>query len=556
MSSPIQESKGPIFLHLDLSLFKTERCPSNNPHDAKKCFYYHFPSERRRSLCQVYYQKNLCPGKSDCSNENCNFAHNFVEQIYHVDSYKKRYCKDFVDKGRCKYDAYCAMAHSDLELKITPLHLLPVDKNFLLFRFKKEFCPFSKISHDRFKCVYAHNWQDYKRPYNPSIQPSLCKNWDRNKEILEYEQGCEKGFHCNFSHGWKEVEYHYLNFKRQLCKMGAECDRREICSFLHENEEIEKDDLQDELFYPCDKAMLFGKNSTISYLINIEVDLKKATQSISNCSSYREVRKAKFPAQSYSPIQDYEDEDADFDNKYGTKFPKRIDQQEETNRHFSSKNIAGEHQLAERDVLGKAFNSEKHIYGLVMNKSGQMENSRKNLKMTQGQKLTSFEQKNFSSEYAPGEISETTEGIEQPEKKAVRSLKIDFALSLSYSPFNGFRCHTQKKEPQSKAKPTFEIVSINFKEAFNQKSQNQAFSHYTISQTDKKSSSKTLVSEKTAEPMPISRRSILKEKEPGSPQEGLNPKKRPNIGRQKQTEVAYRQINNFKVPSKRDEEDF
>ena len=43
---------------------------------------------------------------------------------------------------------YCALAHSDYELKIKPLHLLPIDRNFLLFLLKTEFCPFSKIKHD------------------------------------------------------------------------------------------------------------------------------------------------------------------------------------------------------------------------------------------------------------------------------------------------------------------------------------------------------------------------------------------------------------------------
>jgi len=482
MSSHFQEVKNPIFLHLDLSLFKTHRCPSNHPHDAKKCFYYHFPSERRRSLCQVYYQKNLCPGKSDCNNEHCPFAHNFVEQIYHADSYKKRYCKDFIEKGRCKYDAYCAMAHSDMELKITPLHLLPVDKNFLLFRFKSEFCPFSKISHDRFKCVYAHNWQDYKRPYNSSIQPTLCKNWDKNKEILEYEQGCDRSFHCNFSHGWKEVEYHFLNFKRQPCKMGLECDRREICSFLHDNEEMEKDTIFDDLFYPCDKAMIHGRNKTVHYLCQIEVDLKRTAVSVSDKSSYREMPKNRFPAEAYSPTRDYE-EDIEFDKNYSANMNSRVKYQEAVNRHFSSKNIGGEQPLLENGARNATFYSEKHIYGLLMSK-GNIAEDGKSRKLNMMNKVTSFEQRNFFNDENLYSLSEAIET--RSSKKSTHRTKIAVTFSISYSPKTGLKSFKQSAEPEARQKPSFDIVSISFQQMAIRKPDNSQTSSVTNPFSDRK----------------------------------------------------------------------
>ena len=91
--------------------------------------------------------------------------------------------------GKCQYGEYCALAHSDLELKIKPLHLLPVNNNFLLFEFKSVFCPFSKLEHDRYTCVYAHNWQDFKRPFFADLKPQMCKAWDKEKEILVYSEG-------------------------------------------------------------------------------------------------------------------------------------------------------------------------------------------------------------------------------------------------------------------------------------------------------------------------------------------------------------------------------
>ena len=109
--------------------------------------------------------------------------------IKRYSSNPKKFCEDFVKSGKCQYGEYCALAHSDLELKIKPLHLLPVNNNFLLFEFKSVFCPFSKLEHDRYTCVYAHNWQDFKRPFSEKLKPIMCKAWDKEKEILVYTEG-------------------------------------------------------------------------------------------------------------------------------------------------------------------------------------------------------------------------------------------------------------------------------------------------------------------------------------------------------------------------------
>lgn len=154
----MQHQSSPIFMHLDLLIFKTQPCQKKKSHKAKTCMNYHFTSEIRRSLKQYNYGKVICPEKDHChKGDMCEFCHNFVEQIYHPENYKKKYCNDFISNGQCKFGNFCAQAHSDLELKIAPLHLMPIDENFLLFHFKSEFCPFSKINHDRFTCVFAHN---------------------------------------------------------------------------------------------------------------------------------------------------------------------------------------------------------------------------------------------------------------------------------------------------------------------------------------------------------------------------------------------------------------
>ena len=267
--------ESPIFLHLDLSNFKTVPCSLNTPHEIKRCFFSHFPSETRRSLNDVFYSKILCPKKGVCPDSNCKYAHNFIEQIYHVDNYKRKYCKDFIEAGRCKYAEFCALAHSDYELKITPLHLLPITKDFLLFYFKTEFCPFSKINHDRFTCVYAHNWQDYKRPFFKELKSIPCKKWDKDREVLEYQDGCPFGFSCECCHGWKEAEYHIQNFKKFVCKKGSLCERKEVCSFRHEEVDAAEEKLENGVFYPVTANITTPNRSTLDYMQYIEIEVPK-----------------------------------------------------------------------------------------------------------------------------------------------------------------------------------------------------------------------------------------------------------------------------------------
>lgn len=357
MSKKSQDYKNPIFLHLDLTKFKTDKCNNPNPHDAKKCSKYHFPSEKRRSQRGYFYQKSLCINKDVCADEGCAFAHNFVEQIYHSDSYKKKYCKDFIEKCICKYEEFCAMAHSDLELKIVPLHLLTVDKNFLLFSFKSEFCPFSKINHDRFKCVYAHNWQDFKRPYSENIKAIVCKSWDKNKEILEYEQGCERGFDCQLCHGWKELEYHLVNFKKTPCKMAKNCDRKEICSFTHGDTEVESQKGHDEFFYPVDKNIDYACLSTGEYLKTIDVPVN--LQPLSNQSGNGDNSSLHFQAKAFDlkmnlPEENEQEEEVGLEKMlFGV-----IDN---SKQRFSEKKIVMAQKVQRTGDNLRIFSSEKNI---------------------------------------------------------------------------------------------------------------------------------------------------------------------------------------------------
>lgn len=277
----MEEKKDPLFVHLNLSKFKTEPCHLTFTHEPKRCFFYHFELERRRPQNEVSYNKILCANKANCLNDNCKYSHNYIEQIYHVENYKKKYCKDFIEQGKCKYAEYCALAHSDFELKILPLHLLPISHDFLLFRFKSEFCPFSKITHDRFTCVYAHNWQDFKRPFFKELKPVACKNWSKVKEIMEYKAGCPLGMDCENCHGWKEEEYHIANFKKFACKKGQDCDRKEVCSFNHDDRECQSNRIDNPLFSPVASNLAYGSLSTMNYLLNVDVVWPRVSSSSS-----------------------------------------------------------------------------------------------------------------------------------------------------------------------------------------------------------------------------------------------------------------------------------
>jgi hypothetical protein len=84
-----EKTSQPIMMHLNLSRFKVNKCEITQPHDVKRCSFWHFESEKRRSLEESYYSKILCKNRSECTNLKCEYSHNFIEQIYHPDNYKK-----------------------------------------------------------------------------------------------------------------------------------------------------------------------------------------------------------------------------------------------------------------------------------------------------------------------------------------------------------------------------------------------------------------------------------------------------------------------------------
>jgi hypothetical protein len=94
----------------------------------------------------------------------CEKAHNRVEEFYHPDKYKAKFCASYINKtGECEYGDYCSFAHSASEISVEQIDRFEMDADFYMFHFKTVWCPFNETKHQRDLCVYAHNWQDYRR---------------------------------------------------------------------------------------------------------------------------------------------------------------------------------------------------------------------------------------------------------------------------------------------------------------------------------------------------------------------------------------------------------
>ena len=278
-------SEGPICLSLNLERFKVEACASKC--GRRECPYAHNPQELRRRLRATKYSKDLCPGEG-CVASECSHARNAYESRYHPDNFRKKICQEALF-GNCGLGRFCHSVHANEEAKFRPLHLLPLDRNFLFFSFKSEFCPYSWLPHHAFSCVYAHNWQDFKRPYSPWIQPISCPRWSKESRIVEYEQGCPQGFNCTFCHGWKELEYHPSVFKTVACKKcgvdgPGSTELRSyqskeallaiglhICCFRHPGEAYDLG-FNKKIFHAAKKADHFGSHSTTEFLRSLGLE--------------------------------------------------------------------------------------------------------------------------------------------------------------------------------------------------------------------------------------------------------------------------------------------
>ena len=228
----------PIIEHLDLNNFKIKPCPLNSQHNHKHCPFYHNAKDRKR--LGYFYCAELCDfaekeGVTCPNGDMCPKSHNRVEQLYRQEKYKTKFCTFYPGNlEKCDYGLFCSFAHHENDIIIELIHNYEYDDDFYMFHFKTVWCPFNLTQHDKALCVYAHNWQDYRRKPNIySYDPAPCSNWKSTDFILNYEDGCPYKEKCPKCHGWKEHEYHPLNFKSKPCPAGKNCAKGRDCPHYH-----------------------------------------------------------------------------------------------------------------------------------------------------------------------------------------------------------------------------------------------------------------------------------------------------------------------------------
>lgn len=226
--------------HLDIQNFKLKPCAQTTQHNHKQCPFYHNSKDRKRP--GNFYSSDLCEyaeTPENCPNgDMCLKAHNRVEQLYKPDKYKTKFCGHYpLNLHLCEYGTFCSFAHNEHDITIDLIHNYEYDDDFYMFHYKTIWCPFNLTQHDKALCVYAHNWQDYRRkPQAYSYDPLPCPNWKSTDFIVNYEDGCPLKEKCSKCHGWKELEYHPLNYKTKHCP-SKNCVKGRDCPHYHHMKE-------------------------------------------------------------------------------------------------------------------------------------------------------------------------------------------------------------------------------------------------------------------------------------------------------------------------------
>lgn len=108
---------------LDLNTFKTMKCTNQTPnHNLKMCPDFHDKTKDRRrplggyrsELCAYIAKKKVCP-----QGDACMFCHTRVEEFYHPDKYKAKFCACFNNPSKkCDYGGFCSFAHNEAEVSV------------------------------------------------------------------------------------------------------------------------------------------------------------------------------------------------------------------------------------------------------------------------------------------------------------------------------------------------------------------------------------------------------------------------------------------------------
>lgn len=227
-----------LLLSLDLPSFKVEPCNIKTQHPHKQCQYYHYPKDRKRAgffystdLCEAVDLGSICP-----YGDTCLKSHSRVEQLYNPSKYKTKFCGFYPDRmSQCEYGDFCSFAHSESEISIELIHKYTMDADFFIFHYKTVMCPFNQKKHDKSTCVYAHNWQDFRRkPSVTDYENIQCVFWKSSDFVVNYEDCCPEGFNCKKCHGWKEYDFHPMVWMTKPCPKAKLCSKGKDCAFYHD----------------------------------------------------------------------------------------------------------------------------------------------------------------------------------------------------------------------------------------------------------------------------------------------------------------------------------
>jgi len=161
---------------------------------------------------------------------------------------KQRFCATYPNVSRCRHGAHCAFAHSRDE--VTAPLLSPEEEaaipdaltvEFFTEKFKTMWCPIG-AQHDWQACMYAHTYQDVRRPPALGYGHQLCPYWNKKETNLAYSQRCPLGPRCPFAHGAKEQLYHPNYFRTLVCRdlQRRRCPRAHLCAFFHRQTDCRK----------------------------------------------------------------------------------------------------------------------------------------------------------------------------------------------------------------------------------------------------------------------------------------------------------------------------
>lgn len=168
-----------------------------------------------------------------------------MNAAYGMGRAKRRFCTSFPDVELCRRGSACAFAHARedicaplLEIEEERQDTQALTDNFFMYKYKTHWCPIG-VQHEWHTCVYAHNYQDARRPVSIGYGARLCPYWSKKETCGEYSQRCPLGLRCPYSHGAKEQLYHPHYFKTVICRdlRGKACPRQRLCAFFHNRQE-------------------------------------------------------------------------------------------------------------------------------------------------------------------------------------------------------------------------------------------------------------------------------------------------------------------------------